>query len=142
MGTTMKMQRRGHVTSTVKIRNVHMILIEHTTRKTAQDKPRRRQRDDFKLVSQRNKTLTYLTRAFVSTVMDHRGSLQSAHFLTNEVTIFFFQGKSYTRKLVMNAVTTMSTEFEQILSINKDIQMTGNKNKINPLNTELNPICQ
>jgi hypothetical protein len=58
-------------------------LIEQSV---AQDKPRRRLGDDFKLVYQRNTTLTYLRRAFVSTVMDRRGSLQSGHFLTNEVT--------------------------------------------------------
>lgn len=31
----------------------------------------------------------------------------------------------------MNAVTTISTGFEQSLSVNKDTQMTGNKNNIN-----------
>jgi len=31
----------------------------------------------------------------------------------------------------MNEVTTISTGFEQSPSINKDTQMTGNKNKIN-----------
>ena len=79
----MKMQWTGHVTITAKIGNVHMILIEQFIRKKAQDKPRRRRGDDFKLLSRRNKTLTYLTRAFVSTVMHRRGSLQSGHFLTN-----------------------------------------------------------
>jgi len=93
MGTTMKMQWSGHVTSTANIGNVHMILIEQSVRKKAQDRPRRRRPDDLKLLSQRNKTLTYLTRAFVSTAMHRRGSLQSGHFLKKEVTKFFFPRK-------------------------------------------------
>ena len=85
-GTTMKMQWRGHVTNTAKIRNVHgfnwAIRTEDSTRQTEAATGG----DDFKLVYQRNTTLTYLRRAFVSTVMDCRGSLQSGHFMTNEVT--------------------------------------------------------
>jgi hypothetical protein len=90
MGTAMKMQCRGHVTSTAKIRNAHDFK-EQSVWKKAQDKPRRPQGGDFKRVYRRNTTLTYIRRAFVSTVMDRRGSLQSEHFLTNEVTQFFFK---------------------------------------------------
>jgi len=129
MGTTMNMQWRGHVTSTAKIRIAHdfnwAIRTEKSTRQAEAVTGGRLQT----CISEKY-DINLPQVGFCQHGNGPSGFLTIRTFL-DQWSNNFFQGKSYARKFVMNAVTTISTGFEQSLSINKDTQMTGNKNNIN-----------